>query len=55
MLDIGFTAIEAIFQVIQEQSTPTFDIEGNIISFYNIVCFIDKLASFKSDLLTTRR
>lgn len=33
----GFNAIEAIFQVIQEQSTPSFDLDGNVISFYNIV------------------
>ena len=33
----GFDAVEAIFKVFREQSTPTFDEDGRIISFYNIV------------------
>ncbi|KAH8118709.1 Six-hairpin glycosidase-like protein [Phellopilus nigrolimitatus] len=31
-----FNAVEAIFTVIQEQATPTFDSDGNVVSFYNI-------------------
>ncbi|KAF7373060.1 hypothetical protein MSAN_00513700 [Mycena sanguinolenta] len=31
-----FTAVEAILQVIAEQATPTYDADGNVISFYNI-------------------
>ncbi|KAI5116282.1 hypothetical protein M0805_009933 [Coniferiporia weirii] len=31
-----FNAVEAIFTVIQEQATPTFDSNGNVVSYYNI-------------------
>ncbi|KAJ6471431.1 hypothetical protein C8R45DRAFT_1055029 [Mycena sanguinolenta] len=31
-----FTAVEAILQVIAEQAVPTYDADGNVVSFYNI-------------------
>lgn len=31
----GFTAIDQIFRVINEQSQPTFDSDFNFISYYN--------------------
>ncbi|KAF8180772.1 Six-hairpin glycosidase-like protein [Mycena galopus ATCC 62051] len=31
-----FTAVEAVMQVIDEQVVPTYDAQGNVISFYNI-------------------
>lgn len=36
----GFKAVEAIFQVIEQQSNPSFDLDGNVLSFYNIVCHV---------------
>ena len=42
--------MEAIFAVIEEQSTPTFDLDGNVISFYNIVCYLIYFMSYTNTL-----
>ncbi|KAJ7208663.1 Six-hairpin glycosidase-like protein [Mycena pura] len=31
-----FNAVENVLQVIHDQAVPTYDVEGNVISFYNI-------------------
>lgn len=34
---LGFIAVENVLQVIHDQAIPTYDANGNVVSFYNIV------------------